>query len=245
MNKDLLNCVRCLPVSTSTFNLLPPLGYMATHAASLFRSISPISGHTYDIDPAIKKAGTFCVDGICVDSPGPGKSIFLHHGVDDKFVRPTGCCNDPDKPKCCCNIAADTCVSVMDVAQNWAQEVNGCEVAADDDDKGGERRLRELAETKTEEEGKEAEEEPEEEKNQDSKRGDKSDKEETKDNPDKSKEKVLEGVEEQSKGVEEQSKGSKSEKNEDQDNDEEKGAEGKAEGTVLFPKYTRGSCGAT
>lgn len=103
-------------------------GFMVMHAASLFRSISPISGHVYDIDPALTKGGTFCVDNICVDAPGPGKGIFLHHGVDDTFVRPTGCCNDPDQPKCCCNIAVgDVCVPVEDVARNWALEVNGCE----------------------------------------------------------------------------------------------------------------------
>ncbi|KAL9185154.1 hypothetical protein ACHAXT_002931 [Thalassiosira profunda] len=115
-------------------------GFMVTHAASLFRSISPISGHVYDIDPALKKGGTFCVDGICVDSPGPGKGIFLHHGADDPLVRPTGCCKDPDLPQCCCDIAADTCVPVQEVATNWASEVNGCAVEkgeGDDKDDAG------------------------------------------------------------------------------------------------------------
>lgn len=115
------------------------------HAASLFRSISPISGYIYDIDKELTKGGTFCVDGICVDSPGTGTGIFLNHGVDDTFVRPTGCCSDPDKPKCCCGIAADTCVPIMEVARNWALEVNKCEVeedtvsdSVDGDDKKGE-----------------------------------------------------------------------------------------------------------
>ena len=115
-------------------------GFMVTHAASLFRSISPISGHVYDIDPALKKGGTFCVDGICVDSPGPGKGIFLHHGADDPLVRPTGCCKDPDLPQCCCDIAADTCVPVEEVARNWATEVNGCAMEkgeGDDEDDAG------------------------------------------------------------------------------------------------------------
>ena len=115
-------------------------GFMVMHAASLFRSISPISGHVYDIDPALTKGGTFCVDNICVDAPGEGKGIFLHHGVDDTFVRPTGCCNDPDQPKCCCNIAVgDICVPVEDVARNWALEVNGCETEViEEDDYDGE-----------------------------------------------------------------------------------------------------------
>ena len=41
---------------------------------------------------------------------------------------------DPDSPKCCCNIAAEgTCVSVMEVAKKWASEVNGCEMATEED----------------------------------------------------------------------------------------------------------------
>lgn len=108
-------------------------GFMAMHAASLFRAISPISGYLPEIDPAVTKGGAFCVDGICVDVPKIGKGIFLHHGLQDTFVRPTGCCNDPDKPKCCCNIAAETCVSVTDVARNWAVEVNGCELVEEGD----------------------------------------------------------------------------------------------------------------
>lgn len=104
-------------------------GFMVVHAAELFRSISPISGYIGEIDPSLTKGGTFCVDGICVDAPGNGKGLFIHHGKDDTFVRPTGCCNDPDKPKCCCDIAADTCVAVEDITRNWALEVNGCEAA--------------------------------------------------------------------------------------------------------------------
>ena len=102
-----------------SFILPSDLGFMVMHAASLFRSISPISGYINDIDPKLKQGS----------ASGIGKGIFLHHGSDDPFVRPTGCCNDPDLPKCCCDIAADECVSVMDVARDWALEVNGCELA--------------------------------------------------------------------------------------------------------------------
>jgi len=118
---------------TTLFSVYCHSGFMVMHAASLFRSISPISGYLTDVDPAVTKGGTFCVDGICVDAPGTGKGIFLHHGVHDTFVRPTGCCNDPDMPKCCCNIAADTCVPIMEVARNWALEVNGCELAEEEE----------------------------------------------------------------------------------------------------------------
>jgi hypothetical protein len=91
---------------------------MVMHAASLFRSISPISGYINAIDSTLK-LGTVSE---------PGRGIFLHHGLDDPFVRPGGCCSDPDMPKCCCDIAAEKCVSVMEVARNWALEVNGCEL---------------------------------------------------------------------------------------------------------------------
>ena len=111
-------------------------GFMVMHAATLFRAISPISGHVYDIESSLKKGGTFCVDNICVDAPIKGKGLFMHNGVDDTFVQPTGCCSDPTMPKCCCNIVAgDTCVPVNTVARNWAKEVNGCEEVAVDDEK--------------------------------------------------------------------------------------------------------------
>lgn len=61
--------------------------------------------------------------------------IFFHHGLDDNFVRPTGCCSDPYMPQCCCGIAAETCVSVMEVASKWAMEVNGCELTENKDEK--------------------------------------------------------------------------------------------------------------
>ncbi|KAL3823876.1 hypothetical protein ACHAXA_005458 [Cyclostephanos tholiformis] len=101
--------------------ITPPLsdiGFMVMHAASLFRSISPISGYINFIDPALKWE----------NASEPGKGIFLHHGSDDPFVRPGGCCNNPAMPKCCCDISADVCVTVMDVARNWALEVNDCEL---------------------------------------------------------------------------------------------------------------------
>jgi len=109
-------------------------GFLVMHAASLFKSIVPISGYTPNIDPAVKKGGTFCVDGICVDAPGEGMGLFVNHGVDDTFVRPTGCCADPNMPKCCCNIEGETCVPVMDVVRNWAVEVNGCELAEEEEE---------------------------------------------------------------------------------------------------------------
>jgi hypothetical protein len=101
------------------------------HAASLFRSISPISGYIYDIDPVLSSRDTFCVEGTCIDAPGAGKGMFLHHSLDDETVRSTGCCKDSSKPTCCCGIAGDTCISVMAVVQNWAHEVNGCALEAE------------------------------------------------------------------------------------------------------------------
>lgn len=91
-------------------------GFMVMHASKLFRAIAPISGFIGDIDVAKMKRG----------DESSGKGLFIHHGKDDPFVRPTGCCHDPSLPKCCCNIAADTCTGVIDVAKNWAIQVNGC-----------------------------------------------------------------------------------------------------------------------
>lgn len=90
-------------------------GFMVMHASELFRGIAPISGYISGINSELKRGG---ITG--------GKPLFIHHGLDDPFVRPTGCCNDPDLPKCCCNIAADTCTDVKDVAMSWAVSVNGC-----------------------------------------------------------------------------------------------------------------------
>lgn len=90
-------------------------GFMVMHASELFRGIAPISGFISGIESELKRSDIT-----------RGKPLFIHHGMDDPFVRPTGCCNDPDLPKCCCNIAADTCTDVEDVARNWAVEVNGC-----------------------------------------------------------------------------------------------------------------------
>lgn len=90
-------------------------GFMVMHASELFRGIAPISGFIAGIESELKSG----------DISG-GKPLFIHQGMDDPFVRPTGCCHDPNLPKCCCNIAADTCTDVMDVARNWAVEVNEC-----------------------------------------------------------------------------------------------------------------------
>ena len=103
-------------------------GFMVFEAASLFRAISPISGYLSETASELKKdEKVFCVDGVCVKAKNPaGRGLFMHHGIKDKYVRPTGCCSDPDKPKCCCDIEADTCVPIKDVAVRWAIDVNSC-----------------------------------------------------------------------------------------------------------------------
>ena len=87
-------------------------GYLATYAADLFRAVAPISGHQYESS----------------DFPNKPTSLFMHHGSDDVFVRPTGCCTDPTMPGCCCGISnqIDHCSSVSSVFERWAKEVNGC-----------------------------------------------------------------------------------------------------------------------
>ncbi|KAL7458790.1 hypothetical protein ACHAWC_010401 [Mediolabrus comicus] len=89
-------------------------GFMVMHASNLFRAIAPISGFIGELDTEMTGENSI------------GKGLFIHQGRDDNFVRPTGCCHDPDMPKCCCDIAADACTGVADVARNWAVEVNGC-----------------------------------------------------------------------------------------------------------------------
>ena len=91
-------------------------GFMVMHASKLFRGVAPISGYIAGIESELESG----------DIMSGGKPLFIHQGMDDPFVRPTGCCHDPNLPKCCCNIAADTCTDVMDVARNWAVEVNEC-----------------------------------------------------------------------------------------------------------------------
>ena len=87
-------------------------GYMVTYAADLFRGIAPIAGHQYNV----------------MDFPKNPTSIFMHHGSDDTFVRPTGCCKDPSFDQCCCGISmqAQECTNVMEVFDQWAKQVNRC-----------------------------------------------------------------------------------------------------------------------
>lgn len=103
-------------------------GFMVFEAAALFRAISPISGYLSETASELKKEEkVFCVDGVCVKAKNPaGRGLFMHQGTNDKLVRPTGCCSDPDKPKCCCGIEADTCVPSKEVAVRWAIDVNSC-----------------------------------------------------------------------------------------------------------------------
>ena len=102
-------------------------GFMVFEAASLFAAISPISGYLSETASELKKEKVFCVDGVCVKAKNPaGRGLFIHHGTKDTFVKQTGCCSDPDKPKCCCGIEADTCVPIKEVAVRWAIDVNSC-----------------------------------------------------------------------------------------------------------------------
>lgn len=120
-------------------------GFMVMAASSLFRAIAPIAGYISVADMllpdyyrtnnnnnnnGVKLSPTSTSEGKPTNnsSNSNGKGLFLHHGANDPVVRPTGCCHDPTLPQCCCDIAAETCVSVMDVAQNWASMINGCRV---------------------------------------------------------------------------------------------------------------------
>ena len=113
-------------------------GFMAMVASSLFKAISPIAGYISDIivpdyhhtnnNNISFSSSTSGGKPINSSSTSNGKGLFIHHGTNDPVVRSTGCCHDPNMPQCCCDIAAESCVSVMDVARNWASEINGCQV---------------------------------------------------------------------------------------------------------------------
>ena len=97
-------------------------GYLVTLAGNrIFRAVVPISGSVYDVGQDVGRM----MEG------GAGVGLLLHHSLDDPYVRFTGCCSDPAKPKCCCGIstrdgAPDTCTNSDGVFEAWADEVNGC-----------------------------------------------------------------------------------------------------------------------
>lgn len=94
-------------------------GYMVTYAAGLFRAIAPISGHIYNVREDIFPTAT---------DHDVTTAIFMHHSVNDQYVRMTGCCTNSSMPKCCCGISqhADICTSAEGVLRSWAVDVNGC-----------------------------------------------------------------------------------------------------------------------
>jgi poly(3-hydroxybutyrate) depolymerase len=88
-------------------------GYMVMYAAHLFRAIAPISG--FQVDPKVPLV-----------RPTP---LFMHHAVDDSFVRITGCCTDSSMPTCCCGISSflEQCSSAEDKFREWSQQINHCQ----------------------------------------------------------------------------------------------------------------------
>jgi len=100
-------------------------GYMVTYAAGLFRAIAPISGHIYNVREDIFP--TTADRDVTTTT-----AIFMHHSVNDQYVRMTGCCTNSSMPKCCCGISqnADICVSAEGVLRSWAVDVNGCSSAS-------------------------------------------------------------------------------------------------------------------
>jgi poly(3-hydroxybutyrate) depolymerase len=89
-------------------------GYMVMYAAHLFRAIAPISG--FQVDPLMAP----------LERP---TALFLHHAVDDRFVRINGCCTDSSMPKCCCDLSSfvDQCSSAQDKFREWSQQINRCQ----------------------------------------------------------------------------------------------------------------------
>jgi len=103
---------------------------MVMYAADLFRSLAPISGNIYDIDPSLTKGGKpFCVDGICIDTPSYGKGLFLHHGVGmyehaGHFNRPSFNEAFPFAKEVIKFFARDSCGINSGV---WNETINTCE----------------------------------------------------------------------------------------------------------------------
>ena len=102
----------------------------AGRCKSIFTAVAPISGYQYSwFDrnfhrQAFSQEGggagaggagecgltwdpTKVTDGGKLDIfPGQQVPIFFHHSKSDQYVRITGCCSDPTKPSCCCDISS-------------------------------------------------------------------------------------------------------------------------------------------
>ena len=107
--------------------------FLLTHAlerdGNMFRAIVPTAGYTHQVD--------LIQDHLSGSTPSAkGIGLMMHHSLDDSFVLASGCCasdnsNETAAAKCYPGVNSDTCVSVLQLFDSWAREVNRC---GDDDD---------------------------------------------------------------------------------------------------------------
>ena len=102
-------------------------GFLLTHMLQLnprlFRGIVPIGGHTHQTDLVRSKMAG---DIGSID-------MMIHHSLDDDMVRPSGCCEQPNMPACVADITSDdSCVSILEVFDQWAGSINSCGTASAD-----------------------------------------------------------------------------------------------------------------
>ena len=82
----------------------------------LFRAIVPISGYTHGVNAIKDRLGAI----------GRGIGMMMHHSLDNHVVRPSGCCDNPYFPRCHGDVSSDWCMSVLQVFDLWAREINRC-----------------------------------------------------------------------------------------------------------------------
>jgi len=100
-------------------------GFLLTHVLQLnpqmFRGIVPIGGHTHRTDLVRNK----------MSGEVGGIDVMIHHSLDDKMVRPSGCCDEPNMPACEADVTSDSCVSILEVFDQWVR-LNLCGDASSD-----------------------------------------------------------------------------------------------------------------
>eukprot|EP00579_Thalassiosira_antarctica_P016701 CAMPEP_0201946634 /NCGR_PEP_ID=MMETSP0903-20130614/54520_1 /ASSEMBLY_ACC=CAM_ASM_000552 /TAXON_ID=420261 /ORGANISM="Thalassiosira antarctica, Strain CCMP982" /LENGTH=883 /DNA_ID=CAMNT_0048489739 /DNA_START=113 /DNA_END=2764 /DNA_ORIENTATION=+ len=102
------------------------LTYALEHSPHLFRSIVLIDGYTHRVDQIRSRLG--------VGDRGIG--IMIQHSLDDIAVRPSGCCDNTHLPECHGDVRSDYCMSVLQIFDLWASQINMCDNDGDSDGGG-------------------------------------------------------------------------------------------------------------
>lgn len=103
-------------------------GFLLTHMMQLnpqlFRGIVPLGGHTHQTDLVRSR--------MVGDIGSAGIDVMIHHSLDDEMVRPSGCCEEPNMPACEADVTSDSCVSILEIFDQWADRINSCGNASAD-----------------------------------------------------------------------------------------------------------------